>query len=231
MPFRYCLIVVSVFLFKNNSYSQNGVKYVKDYIQENWVSSTISDCSDFDIEFIDNEDDGMEVCEYNKPAYCRPFFSVEDEGDLVFFNASAVEQLGYYSDEMMESIPSKEDWETLQNKMYSLPNQPGCHLFSRSTRFNCNHSNKGVHKYCSPDMANAMEIPCSVGFVYMKNDEIVFEEGKMRFWCESTTFYTEFNLKNGSMKLKENIVNSNLKDEMDLEYAGYPIILKKRNKK
>jgi len=215
-------MVVSVFLFKNNIYSQNDVKYIKEYIQNNWESSNVSDCSNLEyIDFIYSEADWKFYCEESKPAYCREFFSNDDDGNVVYFNAPAVKVLRDYFDGVIESIPSKDEWETLQQKLYSLPNQPGCHLFSSKTRSNCGHSSKGMHRACSPDLNNSMSIPCSSGFVSMVNNEIVFNEGKIRYWSDCGSFYTEFNLKNGSMKVKNLVV------EGYVDYSGFMILLSK----
>ena len=231
ITFTFTFIYASCIV--QNVNAQSDIAKMQSYILNNWQAKNISDCSDLDIDFIDDEENWIYACDDEKAAYCRPYFSIRDEGNIVYFNSFAIDKLSAFYDNTEVSIPTQEDWSIFQNKLYNLPNQPGCHFMSSTSKNKCSHSRNGIHKYCSPDLLSVFSImnssydDCTPGFLYMKDDEIRFIQGKIRFWCSSTEFYSEFNLKNGSMKLKENVVNSNSDKSVDLYYAGYPLILKK----
>ena len=56
----------------------------------------------------------------------------------------------------------------------------------------------------------------------MKNDELVFESKKSRFWSEDPGFYAVFD-SSGNLKVKESNSGSKADEALDYSYAGYPI--------
>ena len=174
------------------------------------------------IEYAASEIEWKEFCKSGIPSYCHKNFSYSDNS-VRYYNKYAVEVINDEYDELMElnaHIPTKEEWEEMNQYFSNKEFNPGCYLTRASNKLN--HSRRGKHEQCRFNWNQSSFNFLSPGYLIMKNEVLVFERKQSRFWTHSQEYYAVIDLQ-GNLKVKEN-TNINRSDEdMDYDYAGYPI--------
>jgi len=175
-----------------------------------------------DIEYANSEEEWKEYCLKGIPSYCHKNFNYSNNR-VFYYNKYAVQLINDEYDKLTEldaHIPTKEDWEGLNQYFSASEFNTGCYLTRPSNKLN--HSKRGKHVNCRLSWTESSFNFLSLGYLIMKNDDLVFESTKSRFWSKSQEYYAVIDSQ-GNLKVKENTNISRSDQDLDYDYAGYPI--------